>query len=172
PAAGLFGLEAGPWFYQSYFLRKWRSSLRRKRALFPDVDWFSPRELAGNLRELTRALVVRHTGYGSLENYLDGYSIAGARLAELRIPATILTAEDDPVIPVADFRALKLAPQVELDIAAHGGHCGFIRDLSLRSFVEDYAAERIARHLDAAAAAEVALAAGAGVARISSGVAA
>lgn len=147
PAAGLFGLEAGPWFYQRYFLHKWRASLRRKRELFPDVDWFAPADLAGNLRELTRALVLRHTGFGSLEAYLEGYSIAGARLQALRVPATILTAADDPVIPVADFHALQLPPQVELGIAAHGGHCGFIRDFSLRSFTDDYIAQRMRAHL-------------------------
>lgn len=153
PAAGLFGLEAGPWFYQSYFLHKWRDSLRRKQALFPDVDWFAPAELAGNLRELTRALVLRHTDYGSLDRYLDGYSIAGDILKDLRIPATILTAADDPLIPVDAFRALELPPQVELDVAAYGGHCGFIRDFSLRSFAEDYIVERVLRRLCPAEAA-------------------
>ncbi len=149
PAAGLFGLESGPWFYQRYFLHKWRNSLRRKQALFPEIDWFAPAELAGNLRELTRALVMRHTSYGSLEHYLDGYSIAGDRLKDLRVPATILTSADDPVIPVDAFRALELAPQVELDVAAHGGHCGFIRDLSLHGFAEEYIVQRVVRHLDA-----------------------
>jgi predicted alpha/beta-fold hydrolase len=38
---------------------------------------------------------------------------------------------------------LKLPPGTELDIAAHGGHCGFIRDFALQSFVEDYIAERM-----------------------------
>ncbi|MEO5624779.1 MAG: alpha/beta fold hydrolase [Dokdonella sp.] len=147
PAAGLFGLEHGPWFYERYFLHKWRGSLRRKRDLFPDRDWFSAAELGGNLRELTHALVLRHTGFDSLEAYLDGYSIAGDRLRNLRVPATILTAADDPVIPVQDFHALQLPPQVELDIAAHGGHCGFISDLSMRSFTDDYIAERMLVHL-------------------------
>ncbi|MEO6689655.1 MAG: hypothetical protein ABIS07_04400, partial [Dokdonella sp.] len=45
------------------------------------------------------------------------------------------------------FRALQLPPQVELDIAEHGGHCGFISDLSLRSFTDDYIAERMRVHL-------------------------
>ncbi len=147
PSAGLFGLEAAPWFYQKYFLYKWRASLRRKQKLFSDRDWFSAADLGGNLRELTRALVMRHTDFGSLENYLDGYSIAGARLKHLRIPATILTAADDPVIPIEDFRALELPPTVELDIAAHGGHCGFISDWSLHSFVEDYIAARMLLHV-------------------------
>jgi predicted alpha/beta-fold hydrolase len=143
PASGLFGLEEGPWFYQRYFLHKWRGSLRRKRALFPDVDWFDASDLDADLRGLTRALVLRHTAFGSLENYLDGYSIAGDRLRGLAVPATILTSIDDPVIPIDDFRTLQLPPQVELDLAANGGHCGFIRDLSLRSFASDYIVQRM-----------------------------
>jgi predicted alpha/beta-fold hydrolase len=151
PASGLFGLESGPWFYQSYFLGKWRKSLRRKQALFPEHDWFSNEDLAGNLRELTRTLVQRHTTFGSLDGYLDGYSIAGDTLAGLRVPATILTAADDPVIPVDDFRTLDLPPLVELEIATHGGHCGFIESYSLRSFTEDYIAGRMSRHLSSPA---------------------
>ena len=61
----------------------------------------------------------------------------------MRGPATILTAADDPVIPVADFRALTLAPRTELTIVEHGGHCGFIRDASLRSWAEDFLVERL-----------------------------
>jgi len=99
----------------------------------------------GNLRELTRKLVLRHTDFGTLENYLDGYSVAGEALRDLTIPTTILTAADDPVIPVADFRALQLAPTTELTIAEHGGHCGFIRDWRLRSWAEDFLVERLQR---------------------------
>jgi uncharacterized protein len=147
PASGLFGLEEGPWFYQRYFLHKWRGSLRRKRALFPEVDWFDASDFDADLRGLTRALVLRHTAFGSLESYLDGYSIAGDRLRSLAVPATILTSVDDPVIPVEDFRALQLPAQVELDFAPHGGHCGFIRDLSLRSFAADYIVQRMRTRL-------------------------
>ena len=152
PASGLFGLENGPRFYQSYFLRKWTRSLRAKQALFPDLELFTAAELDADLRGLTRALVLRHTEFGSLENYLNGYSIAGDALSSLRIPATILTSTDDPVIPVDDFLTLKLPPNVELDIAPHGGHCGFIRDFSLRSFTEDYIVERMLTNLGGAVA--------------------
>jgi predicted alpha/beta-fold hydrolase len=148
PRAGLAAIERAPWFYELYFMRKWRGSLRRKQALYPERELFAPRQLRGGLRDLTRNLVERHTDFGTLENYLDGYSIAGDTLAALAVPATILTAADDPVIPVADFRALKLAPTTELTIVAHGGHCGFIRDFSLRSWAEDFLVARLARVLD------------------------
>lgn len=147
PRAGLRAIEDAPWFYEFYFMRKWRDSLRRKQAQFPEHELFAREELRGGLRDLTRNLVERHTQFGTLENYLDGYSVAGDKLAALAVPANILTAEDDPVIPVADFRTLKLAPATELTIVAHGGHCGFIRDFSLRSWAEDFILAQLQRRL-------------------------
>jgi len=149
PRGVLHAIESAPWFYEHYFLRKWRRSLLLKQRAFPDADLFDAADLRGNLREMTRMLVQRHTDFGTLEAYLDGYSIAGDRLAALAVPATILTAADDPIIPVEDFHVLVLPPIAELDIAPGGGHCGFIRDLSLRSWTEDYIAERMAARLSA-----------------------
>ena len=143
PAQGLNGIERAPWFYQMYFLRKWRSSLLRKQQLFPEVALFTRAELAGNLRQLTASLVERHTRFGSLDAYLDGYSVAGDTLAALRVPTDILTAADDPVIPLAGFHKLQLPAIAHLDIVDSGGHCGFIDDLSLHSWSEDYIAARL-----------------------------
>jgi predicted alpha/beta-fold hydrolase len=148
PHAGLASIESAPWFYERYFMRKWRKSLLRKQSQFPQSELFSAAELRGRMRDLTRNMVLRHTDFGSLENYLDGYSIAGDALEPLAVPATILTAADDPVIPVAGFRELKLAAATELTIVPHGGHCGFIRDLSLRSWAEDFLVERMQRLID------------------------
>ncbi len=142
PAQGLFSLETAPWMYHWYFMHKWRGSLKRKQGRFPQRSYFAPTDLRLGLRGLTRALVERHTGFGSLENYLEGYSVAGERLAELAVPTTILTTRDDPVIPVADFERLQLPPCVELDIAPRGGHCGFLADWRFTTFTDDYIAAR------------------------------
>ncbi|MFT3790375.1 MAG: alpha/beta fold hydrolase [Rudaea sp.] len=143
PIAAMHAIEAAPAVYEYYFLKKWRASLRRKQSLFPQVDLFTRDELRGGIRELTRSLVARHTDFGSLENYLNGYALTGDALAALDVPATILTAADDPIIPVADFRELKLASATELVIAPHGGHCGFIGDARLHSWAEDFLVERM-----------------------------
>jgi predicted alpha/beta-fold hydrolase len=148
PRQGLFSIESAPWMYEWYFMRKWRDSFKRKQDAFPQQRYFEAADLRRNLRDLTRALVERHTDFGTLENYLDGYSVAGTRLAELAVPTTILTARDDPVIPVADFEALVLPPNVELDIAERGGHCGFLRDFRFDSFTDDYIAARLAAVAD------------------------
>ncbi|MEY2168966.1 MULTISPECIES: YheT family hydrolase [unclassified Rhodanobacter] len=143
PAEGLFSLEeAAPWFYQAYFMHKWRHSLLAKQKAFPQHRYFEMSELKQDLRGLTESLVRRHTDFGSLQQYLDGYSVAADALMAMQVPATILTARDDPVIPVGAFEQLRLPPNVELDIAEHGGHCGFIRGRDMTSFTDDYIAAR------------------------------
>ncbi|RDS81647.1 alpha/beta fold hydrolase [Dyella monticola] len=143
PSEGLFSLEeSAPWFYQAYFMNKWRRSLRAKQKAFPEIQYFELQELKQNLRGLTEALVLRHTDFGSLEAYLDGYSVAGNALHAMQIPATILTARDDPVIPVTAFERLQVPSNVELDIATYGGHCGFIRGWDMTSFCDEYIAAR------------------------------
>jgi predicted alpha/beta-fold hydrolase len=140
----LRAMERGPRLYHDYFMYKWRASLKRKQRLFPEAYGFDPRFLRQPMRELTAELITRYTEYGSLDAYFDGYSIRGDRLAAMQVPAAILTSRDDPIIPVDDFHALQLPPNVTLDIAPYGGHCGFIRDWSLRSAAEDYLVAKLA----------------------------
>ncbi len=144
PHRGLFSIEHAPWIYHWYFMYKWRRSLKRKQRAFPQMTLFEPRELRADLRGLTTTLVQRHTDFGTLENYLDGYSVAGDQLAQLAVRTWILTSRDDPVIPVEDFERLQLPEDVEVDITGRGGHCGFISDLRLSSFAEDYIVEKLA----------------------------
>ena len=156
PGAGLFALEKGSsWLYQAYFMHKWRRSLRAKQKAFPEQHYFEMAELRQDLRGLTESLVLRHTDFKSLQQYLDGYAVAGLALEGMQIPACILTASDDPVIPISDFHALQLPPNVELDIAPYGGHCGFIRGYDMTSFTDDYIAARFNAVAAAAGAGQV-----------------
>jgi predicted alpha/beta-fold hydrolase len=149
PTAGLNALETAMPLYHWYFMHKWRESLRRKRALFPKRHDFDNSILKKDMRGLTTWMVERYTDLGLLEKYLDGYSISGDRLAGLRVPVSILTAEDDPVIPVADFRRLQLPPHSRLEIAPFGGHCGFLEGINLQGFAEKWVRAHL---LDAVAA--------------------
>ncbi len=144
PALTMDSIERGPAMYDWYFRRKWTGSLRRKRALFPELAHVDDAVLKQDIRALTGWLVERHTGFDSLQAYFDGYSIAGPRLAGLQVPADILMAEDDPVIPFSSFRHWRLPPQARLEIARWGGHCGFIENLRGDGFSERWVAQRLA----------------------------
>lgn len=147
PAAGLAAIERGPWFYHRYFMLKWTGSLKRKQKLFPEHYRFTRAELRSGIRELTRILVERHTTLGSLDAYFDSYSIAGDRLAALTVPASILTAADDPIIPVEDFLQLQLPQLARLQVARHGGHCGFFDGFGARSHASRWVAECLQQHV-------------------------
>jgi predicted alpha/beta-fold hydrolase len=144
PARTMESMEHGLPVYMWYFERKWRGSLARKRALFPELHAFDNQVLSLRMRPLTQWLVERHTEFGTLDRYFDGYSIAGARLAGLRVPASILMAADDPVIPVDDFRHLQLPGDARLEIAPWGGHCGFLENARLGGFAERWVAQQLA----------------------------
>jgi len=145
PARTMDAMETGWPPYLWYFERKWRESLARKRALFPDSHAFDDRTLSLRMRPLTQWMVERHTEFGTLERYFDGYRIAGNRLAALRMPASILMAEDDPVIPVADFRTLTLPADAHLQIERWGGHCGFLENARLEGYAERWIAAQLDR---------------------------
>lgn len=143
PARTMDAMEQGLPLYRWYFERKWRDSLLRKRALFPQRHAFEDAVLRLRMRALTRWMVERHTEFGSLERYFDGYCIAGDRLASLQVPTHILMSEDDPVIPVGDFRALTLPPPARLEIARWGGHCAFLENARLDGYAEKWVAARL-----------------------------
>jgi predicted alpha/beta-fold hydrolase len=142
PAAAMRAMEQGLRFYERYFERKWSRSLRIKKQAFPELygeeSWHDIR----GLRERTHYLATRHAGFASADEYFEGYSIAGERLAALRVPSTILTSADDPVVPVADFEALPQNPVLDVIITRHGGHCGFLKNWKMESIAEDLIAER------------------------------
>ncbi len=150
PGGVLDALERGLPFYERYFERKWRRSLDRKQASFPaDYDfseWFTMR----GLRAKTRYLIERHTDFSTLDDYLDGYTLSGDRLAALRVPATIVAAADDPVVPADDFTALTRPPAMQLHLEAHGGHCGFLANWRLESWIDGVIARTAARRQPAA----------------------
>ena len=143
PAITMESIENGPAMYDWYFRRKWAGSLRRKRDLFPELSDWDDRVLKLDIRALTAWLVEHHTDFGSLQAYFDGYSIAGDRLAGLTLPADILMAQDDPVIPFATFNGWRLPEQAHLEIAPWGGHCGFLENWRGDGFSERWVAQRL-----------------------------
>ncbi|MGH8029838.1 MAG: YheT family hydrolase [Arenimonas sp.] len=143
PSAVMRTLESGSGLYNWYFMKKWRSSLRKKRELFPQHHDFDDSVLAQDMRSLTRWLVLKHTDMGDVEDYFAGYAVSGGRLASLQVPVSVLASVDDPVIPIDTLRALQLPEHSHLDIAEHGGHCGFIEGPTLRGFAERWVAQRL-----------------------------
>ncbi|MEJ2641629.1 MAG: alpha/beta fold hydrolase [Desulfosarcinaceae bacterium] len=134
-------IDANPYIL-AYFLKKWRRSLRLKAALFPQRYNFDGLLEIDSLRAMTARLLPRYSRYRNPSTYFADYALKGEALARLTVPTTLLTAADDPIIPVEDFYALKLNDKTERIVLKHGGHNGFLEGLFSGCWYEGAMMER------------------------------
>jgi uncharacterized protein len=83
-------LEAGFFVYHAYFLHKWKRSLRKKLALFPDLGHGEALATRHSLRAMNDHFVPHLTEFAEPRDYFMGYAIAGEVLAGLTVPSHIL----------------------------------------------------------------------------------
>jgi uncharacterized protein len=74
--------------------------------------------------DLDELYTAKMAGFKSRSEYYSAYS-SKKFLATLTVPATILAAADDPVIPAAMFTR-GIPDNVELRLEKHGGHVAFV----------------------------------------------
>jgi predicted alpha/beta-fold hydrolase len=137
PQSTMHALETGLWVYREYFLRRWRRSLLAKAACFPDLYDFGDLRRFATLTATTEFFVKRYTSFADLDAYLSGYALTGDVLSNLRVPARLIAAADDPVIPIADLRDLAAPRALAIDVLARGGHCAFLDSYRLESWIDD-----------------------------------
>jgi len=136
PHSTMRALEDGLWVYREYFLRRWRRSLMAKAACFPELYEFGDLRRFPTLTATTEFFVTRYAGFPDIDSYLTGYAITGAVLANLTVPARLIAAADDPVIPIADLADLAVTPALSIDVFPRGGHCAFLESYRLRSWLD------------------------------------
>jgi hypothetical protein len=125
PEHTLLQLERGWLLYRRYFIWKWRRSLRRKQAAWPQLYDLRPFIELDSLTTMTEHLVRTYGGYASLAEYLRGYAVVGDVLASVVHPTRIIAAADDPIIPSQDLARLARPPALEVTCTELGGHCGY-----------------------------------------------
>ncbi len=117
--------------YQWNFVRNLKNRMRRKDACFPGRFDLSRLARIRTVRQFDAAYTAPFFGFASAEDYY--HRAAALRVVEnIRIPALVMTAEDDPFVPVEPFRDPKLTenPNITLVVTKHGGHCGFLAERS------------------------------------------
>lgn len=136
PAATLKALDTGPKLFHRYFIDKWRRTLRAKSAAWPQRYDFADLWPLTSFTEITARFVERYTEYGQLEKYLAAYTLDADMLRASDSRLAIVTAQDDPVVPFADFRGVEDSAALRFLAPKYGGHCGFIENFRLRSWAE------------------------------------
>jgi predicted alpha/beta-fold hydrolase len=113
--------------YQWNFVRHLKDRMRRKAAAFPGSYAL---EILGGIRTV-RAFDEAYTapdhGFRDAEDYY--FRASALRVIErVRIPALIITAENDPFVPAAPFRCERVTanPHITVAITSDGGHCGYV----------------------------------------------
>jgi hypothetical protein len=116
------------WIYHRHFLMSLKSRLRRKAVLSPGRWDLTGLDRIARITEFDDRYTAPDGGYRSAADYYDR---AGSRhvLDDIVVPATIITAQDDPFIPFPMFShpAIRRNPRMKLIAPNWGGHCGFFQ---------------------------------------------
>jgi predicted alpha/beta-fold hydrolase len=115
--------------YQWNFVRGLKARMRRKAQHHPGRFSIDRLDDIRTVREFDDVYTAPHFGFDGAADYYHRASAARV-IDRIRLPALIITAEDDPFVPVEPFHDPRLAanPHIRLLITRHGGHCGFIAD--------------------------------------------
>lgn len=129
-------LNEGPALYHNYFRNKWRRSLLKKINHFPEYTYDKVLKSMRTLDEMNAYFVPNHTAYDDVNEYLMGYTLGGDQLATLDQPCHIISSQDDPVIAAEDLQELADTPNLQIELTEFGGHCGYLSDWRLNSWVD------------------------------------
>lgn len=110
--------------YDRFFARRLWWGYRRRQRL-PDVIRVEAPSRPRTLREFDTFLTAPLGGFGSVDEYYTRSSSLPL-LPGIQLPTLIVTAEDDPLIPVALFHEARYSPSTRLRLIPHGGHLGYI----------------------------------------------
>ena len=127
--------------YQWNFVRNLKGRMRRKAALFPGAFDLSPLGRVWTVRQFDETYTAPHHGFRDASDYYHRASALRV-LDRIRVPALILTAADDPFVPIDPFRdpAVTGNPNITVAITPHGGHCAYLE--RAESGYDGYWAER------------------------------
>lgn len=113
--------------YTRRFLKRLRSRVRRKSRLAPHLYTPEGLDRVHSIWEFDDRYTAPLFGFGTAANYYATQS-AARYLDAIRVPALILCAKDDPIVPfeVYSHRAFDTNPALKLIATEHGGHLGFL----------------------------------------------
>jgi len=115
--------------YQLNFVRGLRARMRRKHLTHPGRFDVSKLRDVWTVRTFDDTYTAPFFGFAGAADYYHRAS-AMRVVDRIAVPALIITAEDDPFVPVEPFRDPKVSsnPHITLLVTRHGGHCGFVAE--------------------------------------------
>jgi predicted alpha/beta-fold hydrolase len=115
------------WLYEWNFVRDLKRRMKRKDQCDPGRYDLTSLRAVKTVRQFDETYTAPYFGFRNAEDYYHRAS-AMRVIDRIRVPALVITSEDDPFVPSAPFHDPKVTgnPHIDLRISAHGGHCGFV----------------------------------------------
>jgi predicted alpha/beta-fold hydrolase len=113
--------------YQRHFVQGLKRRMRYKASLFPKRYPIDGMRGIRSVRDFDGQITARFCGFRDADDYY-ARSSAGRVAGHIAIPTLIVTAQDDPFVPIASFAnpALRENPNITFIAPKNGGHCAFI----------------------------------------------
>ncbi len=115
--------------YQRHFINNLIKHVRDSHHLNAHTHKISGHNHPKNMHDFDNQFTAPLIGYESAEDYYSQCSPAEI-VTQIEIPTMIMTAKDDPLIPVSTYTEIKEKiadhDNVTMHLTKHGGHLGFI----------------------------------------------
>lgn len=113
--------------YQERFLKALKGRVRRRHVQWPEIYTLEHLPKVQSIVDFDNYYTARLFGFGTAENYFRTQS-SNQFLDRIRIPALMITAQDDPLVPfeIYSHPAFRSNPNLRLLAPEHGGHLGFL----------------------------------------------
>jgi uncharacterized protein len=113
--------------YSRRFVDRLKKRIRLKESLTPGSFPLERLKDVHSVYEFDNLFTAPSFGFGTADNYYATQS-ANQFLERIRVPALVIQAQDDPLIPFSVYRhpAFLHNPCVTLVAPEHGGHLGFV----------------------------------------------
>ena len=113
--------------YEWNFVRNLKARMRRKHRAWPGRYPIDRLSLVRSVRSFDDVFTAPHFGFQNADDYY--YRASALRVIhQLRVPALIIAAKDDPFVPWEPFMDPSVAgnPNITVELSEHGGHCAFV----------------------------------------------
>jgi predicted alpha/beta-fold hydrolase len=123
--------------YANRFLRRLRERVRLKERLTPGLFPLDGLHRVKTIYDFDDQFTAPSFGFGTADNYYATQS-SNQFLDRIRIPALLVQAKDDPLVPFEVYRhpAIARNPCLRLLAVEHGGHVGFLSKTKPRFWLD------------------------------------
>jgi uncharacterized protein len=113
--------------YQNRFVERLKDRIRRRHVQAPEIYTLEHLPKIRTIINFDDCYTAKLFGFGTAANYFKTQS-SNQFLEHIAIPALVVTAKDDPMVPFAmfDHPAFGRNPHLRLMAVEHGGHLGFL----------------------------------------------